>query len=170
MDSAALDVAAAVLGQGRSSRLYQKIREKKRLALGVGASNQAQRGTGVWAISLLTEHQSADLAREAALAEVAALITPSSLPDDEVDKAKVLVESSYVLEHETVEGQGTTLGYFNTVAEWTLGASYLDRIHAVTAADVTRVITTYLQPEQAVTIRLVPEDEVAQRVIRPSHK
>ncbi len=180
-DSAALDVAAAVLGQGRSSRLYQKIREKKRLALGVGASNQSQRGTGGGAISLLTEHKEAGPPREAALVEVAALITPRTaggrqdegrppLRDDEVEKAKTLVESSYVLEHETVEGQGTTLGYFNTVAEWKLGASYLDRIHAVTAADVTRVVAAYLQPEQAVTIRLVPEDEVAQRVNRPAHK
>lgn len=173
-DSAALDVAAAILGQGRSSRLYQNVREKKRLALAVGASNQSQRGTGVWAISLLTEHKEADLAREAALTELAALLTASpgspALPEEEIGKAKTLVESSYVMEHEAVEGQGTTLGYFNTIADWKLGVSYLDRIHAVTVADVIRVGNTYLQPEQAVTIRLVPPAEVPQHVVRPTHK
>ena len=50
-DEFALDILATILGEGRSSRFYQNIKEQKQLANSIGASNGSFRDDGVFYIS-----------------------------------------------------------------------------------------------------------------------
>ena len=63
-DTAALDVLAGVLGQGRASRLYRSVRERG-LATGIDAYNYTPTEIGVFGVSIECEPERAAEAEEA---------------------------------------------------------------------------------------------------------
>lgn len=54
-DMPLIDVLATLLGNGRSSRLYQQVREKKGLASSVDAWNYTPGGAGIFGMSAMVE-------------------------------------------------------------------------------------------------------------------
>jgi len=156
-DRAPLDVAAQVLAEGESSRLYRDLVREHEVATQVAADFD-------WGIDpdLVTvyaqarPHKGADdlLARiDAVLARLAA----EPLPADELAKAKQQLRAQYVRGLKTVSGKANKLGFFQTVfgdyrALFGLEAGW----DAVAADDVRRVVATYLVPAQRTVVVLEP--------------
>src|SRR2546423_6296314 len=65
-----LDVLATLLGSGRSSRLYQQVREKQGLVASVDAWTYTPGNAGLFGMSAVVEPDKFDAARHAMLAEV----------------------------------------------------------------------------------------------------
>src|SRR5207237_6941730 len=63
-----LDVLATLLGSGRSSRLYQEVREKKGVVASVDASTYTPGNPGLFGLSAVVEPDKFNVAREAMLA------------------------------------------------------------------------------------------------------
>ena len=69
-DMPLLDVLATLLGNGRSSRLYQQVREKQGLVNSVDAWTYTPGAAGLFGMSAMLEADKFEAAREAILAEL----------------------------------------------------------------------------------------------------
>ncbi len=158
-DVFALDVAAQILGQGESSRLHQEVKVERELVQSIYAYAFTPEDPGLFSIGMTLDPEKTQDAARAALEEAYRLRHDTVTPF-ELRKAKINIESEFVYNRETVEGQARNLGYFQTVlGDLGFQKTYLDRIARVTAEDVRRVAQTYFTPENLSAALLLPEGQ-----------
>jgi zinc protease len=157
-DSAALTMADVILSQGRSSRLYQSLVYQQVVAQSVNANADLKEDAGLFYLTaILAQGKKPAEAESALLAEVKKLQdTPVSAA--ELEKAKNQVIASQLRQRETNLGKSQALGS----AAVLLGDpkrvnTELDKLQAVTAADVQRVAKKYFTPENRYVFTYLPE-------------
>jgi zinc protease len=151
-----LDVLAAVLGSGRSSRLYQELREKKGLVNSVDAWTYSPGNPGLMGISALVDADKFAAARDAALAEVER-VKEKSVSAQEVSKAVKQFVSATLATRKTMQGQGQDLGGSWLAAnDLNFSERYLAAVKRVTPADLQRVAREYLTAQNRTLYALLP--------------
>jgi zinc protease len=142
-----LDVLAVLLGSGRSSRLYQQVRERQGVVHHVDAWTYNPGSTGLLGMSAIVDADKFPTARDAMLAEIEK-IKSMSVSADEVQKAVKQFVSATLSARKTMEGQAQNLGG-NWLAANDLNFSerYLAAVKNVSHADVQRVARHYLTAE-----------------------
>ncbi|MEY2429282.1 MAG: zinc protease, partial [Verrucomicrobiota bacterium] len=155
-DMPALDVLAALLGNGRSSRLYQEVREKKGVAHSADAWTYSPGNPGLFGLSATVDPGKFIAAREALLAEVDKM-KAEAIPAEELGKAVKQFISGTLSSRKTMQGQAADLGG-NWLAANDLNFSqrYLAAIKRVTPADLQRIARQYLTPENRTLYALLP--------------
>ncbi|PTY04470.1 insulinase family protein [Verrucomicrobia bacterium LW23] len=155
-DIPALDVLAILMGEGRCSRLNQKIVEKEGLAENVSAYLYTPAHIGIWGVDArcAPDKHDAVLTR---LKEEIRLATEA--PDaEEVERAKRFTFLQQVRMMKTMAGKAASLG-----SGWLLDRDphfsrhYLDRLQGVTVEDVARVAKKYLVDTAVTLCEIVPE-------------
>lgn len=154
-DIYACDLLASILGEGRSSRLHQHVREEKALVTGIDASIMGLQDAGLFMIEAVLEEQAIPEARHEILNEISR-IKDSGVTSYELQKAKNMVESTYIFSQETVEGLARKLGYYEMMGDFTLIDRYVQGLYAVTEEEVKRVARKYLTLENSSEIVYVP--------------
>jgi zinc protease len=157
-DSAALEVLATILSDGKSSRLYKTLVYEKKLALDASASYEGLYKDPFLFFLDATPAPGQDVSglEEALYAEVERIkAEPPS--EFELQKAKNQIEASFVMEQDSVFLQAQVLGMFEMLGGWRLKDAYLEGIRNVTAGDVQRVAAKYVRPENRTVGILVPE-------------
>jgi zinc protease len=156
-DVPALDVLAVLLGGGRSSRLFQQVREKQGVVHHVDAWTYSPGLPGLIGVSAVVDGDQFSAARDAILAEIEKMKT-NLVSAGELQKAVKQFISATLASRKTMEGQAQNLGG-NWLAATDLNFSerYLAAVKNITAADVQRVARTYLSPENRTLYALLPE-------------
>ena len=156
-DVPALDVLAVLLGSGRSSRLFQQVREKQGVVHHVDAWTYSPGLPGLFGVSAVVDGEQFAAANAAILAEIEKIIS-HSVTADELHKAIKQFISATLAARKTMEGQAQNLGG-NWIAANDLNFSerYLAAVKRVTTADVQRVACQYLTPENRTLYALLPE-------------
>lgn len=107
----ALDLMCSAIGQGESSRLYQRVVKEKRLAheahLGLSATSQC----GIVSLGLMALPENLTAAVAESL-ECLREIAESGVLATEVERVKTSLESEVIGGKETVEGYARRLGYY----------------------------------------------------------
>ena len=166
-DVPAFELAAAVLGRGRSARLYRRLREERELALEISAWAWSQAGRdGLFAISAEVEPEKRDELIAAIFEELAAM--PSSALDDELAKARRQIAASQFRTLTSASGRASDLASnWHEARDLDFTKRYLAELNATTAADVRRALATLKQ--DLVTISIMdPEEAPAPASIRPA--
>ena len=155
-DVPVLDVLAVLLGSGRSSRLFQQVREKQGVVHHVDAWTYNPGLPGLFGTSAIIDGGQFEAARDAIFAEIEK-IKSLSVSADELHKAVKQFISGTLAARKTMEGQAQNLGG-NWLAANDLNFSerYLAAVKRVTIADVQRVARTYLTPENRTLYALLP--------------
>ena len=160
-DVYALQVASIILGSGESSRLKQKLKAidpatQKPYALDGGVESLVREDPGLTiAVGVYRDAKAADAIEALIQAEVTKL-GKTGPTAEELRKAKTNVQSGFVFSLEHAQGLAEAIG-----RAWILTGdpqSFLhqvDQIEKVTAADVQRVVKTYLQSDRA-TVVVIP--------------
>jgi zinc protease len=154
-DVYAVDLLSSILGRGRTSRLNQALKERRRLVSTITASFYAQRSAGTITVTARTSAApEADV--EAALLDELASLRTELVTERELARALTAVESGYAFGHETAEGMAYSYGLAETV--WTLDfeVGYLDAIRRVTAEQIRDAARRYLQPDRFTAAVLAP--------------
>ena len=156
-DIAVLDVLSVLLGSGRSSRLFQQVREKQGVVHHVDAWTYSPGLPGLFGISAVVDGDQFEAANKAILAEIEK-IKMISVSANELQKAIKQFISATLSSRKTMEGQAQNLGG-NWLAANDLNFSerYLAAVKNVTLADVQRVARHYLTPENRTLYALLPE-------------
>jgi zinc protease len=158
-DSAALTMADVVLSQGRSSRLYQSLVYQQQVAQSINANADLKEDAGLFYLTaVVAASRKPEDAEAALLAEVKKLQdAPVSAP--ELEKARNQVIASQLRQRETNLGKSQALGN----AAVLLGDpnrvnTELEKLQAVTAADVQRVAKKYFTDENRYVFFYLPEE------------
>lgn len=159
-DSSALDLLSTILGGGRSSRLYQSLREKQNLCLHIGCwSWVTQLSPGLFSVSAEVEPEKRDELMAGIHTEIEAIASADLT--DELAKAKRQCLTAQFKTLTTASGRASDLASnFHESSNLNFTADYLKAINAVTEDDVKRVCAYYLRNDDRLTITtLNPESE-----------
>jgi zinc protease len=158
-DAYALEVATAVAGYGRSSRLYRRVLEEGGYVTDISAWLSTP-PTGSSYLGIYAEGEAIELnyAEEAIVAEIMKL-AEKRVSREEMARAKKLLEAQYVLGLETVEDVAADLGENELyTGNMSYSDEYLARIDEVTADDVRDAARRYLRESNMTVAKVVPRD------------
>ncbi len=158
-DAIPLFVAAAVLSEGQSSRLQEKL-VRGEIAVETFTDADVREDLGLFssAAILSSEHQPAEA--EKIIRDQIALLADKGVPAAELEKAKNLIVTSALRERETSNGKAFSLGEALTLQHdaATINTG-LAKVQAVTTADIQRVVKKYLIEGKAVVITYLDESK-----------
>ncbi len=145
-DDDVFDVIDAVLSEGLTSRLHQKLVRDKRLAASVGsdASHPGVRAPNLFVITAtpLAPHTTAEV--EAAIYEEIERLKREPVSPKELEKVLNNLDADLVRGLRSNSGLASQLALYQALAgDWQYILTSRDKIAKVTAADVQRVATQY---------------------------
>jgi len=157
-DSDALRVANAILSAGESSRLYHALVYTQQIAAEIESDANTLEDAGLFIVgAILSEGKKVEDAEKSLLAEVKKL-QDAPVSEAELEKAKNQLITNQLRERETSNGKAQALGE----AAVLLGDparvnTDLERLQAVTAADVQRVMKKYFTDSNRLVLYYLPE-------------
>jgi zinc protease len=151
-----LDILATLLGSGRSSRLYQEVREKQGVVNSVDAWTYSPGNPGLFGMSAVVDPDKFNVARAAMLAEVEKMKT-NLVTAEELGKAVKQFTAATLSSRKTMQGQAQDLGSsWMAASDLNFSARYLEAVKRATPADLQRVAREYLTPENRTLYALLP--------------
>lgn len=164
-DLPALEVLATILGQGRSSRLYQQVREKQKLVTSIEAWTYTTSQPGLFGLSATLEPDKLDPARQAISDEIRRL-QDRPVSETELQKAVKQCTTALLSTRKTMAGQAQDLGGCWLIAnDLAFSQRYLEAIQRLTPADLLRVARTYLIPENRTLYGLWPKGRLPRATV-----
>jgi len=157
-DSDALRVADVILSGGESSRLYHSLVYTQQLAADVNSSAETREDASLFVLTaVLSEGKKAEDVEKAMEAEIKKL-QDEQVSAAELDKAKNQLITNQLRRQETGNGKALALGE----AAVLLGDAArvntdLERLQAVTAADIQRVMKKYFADTNRLVLYYLPE-------------
>jgi zinc protease len=156
-DVPALDLLSSILGEGRSSRLYRRIREEAGLAYGVSAFSYTPGDPGILGIDATVEPDKREQVQDLAL-KIVEEVKQAGVTPEELMKAKKMSLSHHLGSLTTMRGQASDIG-----SNWLLthnlnfSREYLDAVQKVTLDDIKRVAAKYLIDSNLTVVSLNPK-------------
>ena len=151
-----LDVLAVLLGGGRSSRLFQEVREKQGVVHQVDAWTYNPGSAGLFGMSAVVDADKFESARAAMLAEIEKL-KASPVAAAELSKAVKQFISATLSTRKTMQGQAADLGgSWLAAGDLNFSERFLAAVKRITPADLQRVARQYLTPENRTLYALLP--------------
>jgi zinc protease len=157
LDMAPLACLAQVLGQGKTSFLYQHlIKTQKALRASSYSSLDELAGTFVFSVTALPGHNLAEM--EKLVNESLADFEKKGVTDDDILKFKNGFESSTINRLASVAGKASQLAAFETfTGNPNMIGKLLDMYNKVTKEDVMRVYNKYIKNKYAVVLSVLPK-------------
>ncbi len=170
-DSYALQVAEAALSTGKTSRLYRRLVEQDQSVTMASAGYNEHVDPSLFVIRAELKPGHTLGAVECALDDEVARLRDGGVSDAELARIKRRIRADLILSNEQILNQAILLGEYETIARnshfgeddhgYRYLDSYLERMSAVTDADVRRVVGEYLAPDNRTVGLLVPSGEPA---------
>lgn len=162
-DVPALDLLSTILGDGRSSRLYRRIREEAGLAFGVSAFSYTPGDPGIFGIDATTEPANREATQQLVL-KILDEIKEEGVTAKELAKAKKVSLSHHLGSLTTMRGQASDLGsnWFLT-RDLDFTRNYLAAVQRVSVDDIRRVTAQYLTEQNLTIVSLNPKGTFANK-------
>ncbi|PYK19693.1 MAG: hypothetical protein DME55_04340 [Verrucomicrobia bacterium] len=166
-DVPALDLLSTILGEGRSSRLYRRVREEAGLAFGISAFSYTPGDPGLFGIDATVDPKKREAAEQLAL-HIVDEVKQSGVTADELAKSKKIMLSHHLGALTTMRGQASDVG-----SNWLLtrdlnfSRHYLEAVQKVSLDDIKRVAAQYLTENNLTVISLNPKGSVAAKTEGP---
>ncbi len=156
-DTYALEVLQGILSSGKSSRLYRSLVYDKQIALYAGGDydNVSTDPDLFYLYAGVMPGKTTGEVEQALYAEIDRFKT-EPVSDEELQKAKNQIESSFIMGQDSNFNQAMLLGRFETVSNWKLLEHYVDNVRAVSKEDVMRVARKYFSEDNRTVGILIP--------------
>src|SRR6266404_341564 len=159
-DAPALTMADIVLSQGRSSRLYQSLIYQQQVAQSANANADLREDNGLFQLTAIVAAGRKPEDAEASLRAEIKKLQDTPVPAAELEKAKNQIITSELRQRETNLGKAQALGG----AAVLLGDpnrvnTDLDKLQALTAADIQRVAQKYFTDQNRLVLYYLPESQ-----------
>src|SRR5216683_6215362 len=143
-DASALNMADVILSQGRSSRLYQALIYQQQVAQSANANADLKEDAGLFELTTIVAAGKKPEDAEAALRAEIKKLQDEPISASELEKAKNQLIASQLRQRETNLGKSQSLGGATVIlGDPNRVNTELERLQAVTAADVQRVAKKY---------------------------
>ena len=157
-DLAALDLAAAILGNGDSARLVMEVKRERQLVNEVYAYAYTPKDPGLFVVGATLRHDGVEPAAAEILRQLYRL-RRELVDTHELEVARRLIESEAIWQRETVQGTARKLGFYETVTgsldfeKW-----YYERIRSATAEEIRAACDRYLRSERLNAVVLTSQE------------
>jgi len=157
-DAPALTMADIILSQGRSSRLYQSLIYQQQVAQSTNANADLREDAGLFELTAIVAAGKKPEDAEVALRAEIKKLQDTPVSAAELEKAKNQIITSQLRQRETNNGKANALGR----AAVLLGDpnrvnTALEKLQAVTAADVQRIANKYFTDKNRYVFFYLPE-------------
>jgi predicted Zn-dependent peptidase len=165
----ALDVAGQILSGGKGSRLHRRLVREERIAQDVSAFSLGFVGGASITAGWATVRPGVDVARvEAAFLEELERLGAEAVSDDELVRAKALIETDELGALQRVEERADRLSMYTLLFDDPdLINRQLDRYLSVTAERIREVAAAVFRPDNRVILTYLPEMPVADDDVEP---
>src|ERR1041385_2069841 len=152
-DADALRVAEAILGSGESSRLYQSLVYTQQLAAEAFANASLREDPGIFVLGAILAGDKKPADAEAALLAELRKMQDAPVSKAELDKAINQLVADQLRERETNSGKAFAIGQAAVLMNDPARVNTdIERLQAVTAADIQRVMKKYFTDTNRVVI------------------
>jgi zinc protease len=160
-DVPAIDLLSTILGEGRSSRLYRRVREQAGLAFSVSAFSYTPGDPGLFGVDATVDPKKREDAQKMIL-QIIDEVKQAGVTADELMKAKKMSLSHHLEVLTTMRGQASDLGsnWFLT-KNLNFSRDYLAAVQKVTLDDIRRVAAKYLVDPNLTIASLNPKGSLA---------
>jgi zinc protease len=158
-DMYAMDLLAAVVGQGESSILTHELRDKKQLVSGVTVDDETPGyATGSFDIMMELAPEKVQEATTATL-DVIESMKKDPIDEDRIERAKSLLRSAHIAQVQKVEDlAGQLADDYMTTGNPHFSDVYLDRIEKLKAKDLQAAAKKYFDRSKLLTTALFPSE------------
>lgn len=157
-DAYALDVLATILGEGKTSRLYQELKDKKQIVTNISSYHSSYKLDSLFAIKANFEPANYKIVKQEILKQFE-LLKEDTISSQEIEKAKSIIERETYYSRESGSSIASQLGYTTVLYDSPeFYQDYITEINKVTEQDLKRVLKKYLSPNRAAISILLPKD------------
>jgi zinc protease len=163
-DSYPLHIAAKLLSDGQTSRIYQKLVYEKQLAVAAfGSANLIEDPNLFYAVAIVQPGKSPQEVTDVLIAELDRLKN-EPISDHELQRTKNQFARDYILGRESNQQKAQTLAHALVIHNDIKTADgEFDIFQNITTADVQRVARTYFRPENRLVLTLMPSGKAGQQ-------
>jgi zinc protease len=157
-DSRILDMISSYLSAGKSSVLYKKLVDEKKMALQAGAINASQEDYGTYILYGLPQGETKleDIVKE--IDEEIVKMQTELISERDYQKLQNQFENNFVNSNSSVEGIANSLARYNVLyGDTNLINTEIDIYRSITREDIQAVAKKYLNPNQRLILEYLPE-------------
>ena len=159
-DARVLDMISTYLTDGKSSKLYKKIVDEKKMALQVGAFSFSQEDYGMYIIYGMPLGQTETTAILKECDDEIAKLQTELISDKDLQKLKNKFENQYVNSNASVEGIAENLAsYYLLYGDVNLINTEIDIYRSITREEIREVAKKYLNANQRLLLDYVPSKD-----------
>jgi len=156
-DAYPLRIAAKMLSQGESSRIYRRLVYEKQVAVQAESEGNFTEDPNLFFVMVVLNPGYTHSEGEAEVAAELECLKTELVPQKELEKAKNQVLRDFVISRQSDQSRAEELGYAAVVLkDPNLLDAELDRFLAVTPEDIQRVAKKYFVPENVTIIEVSP--------------
>lgn len=157
-DSRVLDMISSYLSTGRSSVLYKKLVDTKKIALQIGAINQSQEDYGTYILFGLPQGETKLTTLLEEIDEEIVNIQSELISERAFQKLQNQFENNFVNSNSSVDGIANSLARYNVLyGDTNLINTEIDIYRSITREDIRAVAKKYLNPNQRVVLEYLPK-------------
>ena len=159
-DAYVLDMISNYLSTGKSSKLYKKLVDEKKMALQAGAINLSQEDYGTYIIFGLPlgENSLDDLVKE--IDEEIVKLQNELISDRDYQKLQNRFESQFVNSNSSIEGIANSLARYHMLyGDTNLINNEIDIYRSITREEIKEVAKKYLTLDKRLILEYLPEEK-----------
>ncbi len=156
-ESCALDLLSTVLGDGKTSRLYQNIKEQKRLAFIISSGHSTNKDDSIFYVNANYKIDDYEKLKNSIITEIENLKT-TPISNEEIKKAKNIIERDTYYSRESGSNIANELGYMTVMYDDANAyQNYIGNINKLTAKDLQTAAKKYLDFDKMVVSVINPQ-------------
>jgi len=163
-DAYVLDMVSSILSSGKSSRLYKKIVDEKKMAFQIGAFNFTQEDYGLYVIYGLPLGKNTldDLLVE--IDEEVVKIQNELISENDLQKLRNKFENQFVNSNASVQGIAHSLAsYYMLYGDINLINNEIDIYNSITREEIQTVAKKYLNTNQRLELQYLPTEKTTSK-------
>jgi len=158
-----LEMISSLLSDGKSSILYKKIVDDKKMALQIGAFTYSQEDYGMYLIYGLPLGENATTSILKQIDEEIVKLQTELISEKDYQKLQNIIDNRFVNNNANVEGIAENLAkYYLLYGDVNLINTEVELFHSITREEIRDVARKHLNPNQRLLLDYIPVTEKAQ--------
>ncbi|WP_309642672.1 pitrilysin family protein [Flavobacterium sp.] len=159
-DARVLELISTLLSDGKSSRLYKKIVDDKKMALQIGAFSLSQEDYGAYVLYGLPLGQNTTESILKEIDEEIVKLQTDLISERDFQKLQNTIENDFVNNNATIDGIAENLAtYYLLHGDVNLINTDIEMYRSITREEIRSVAKKYLNPNQRLLLDYVPATE-----------
>ncbi|MDR3112784.1 MAG: insulinase family protein [Endomicrobium sp.] len=149
------DLAAEILGGGKSSRLYRVLKEEKQIVFHIGSSFFTSTGNGAFYVSAVFDPANLEEVKNEIKTQIEK-IAKEGVNEEELKRAKLSIKTEWSFSFEKPSDIAYFYGYWTLMRSPEIVKEYISKLEKISAKDVQNFFEKYYSKDRLVNAALLP--------------